>query len=137
MVNHGGTHGINDGGESARSDLERLHRAQFTETILCDRRPTGGNQRDSDRAKAQKKAAAANKGKNKESGTSLLARRERDAQIMREKQAVSTMAGNDDAAGQHPSDIVFIMCTSRKRKPKQLQLQLAARTANEHGQIDV
>ncbi|PWN21886.1 four F5 protein [Microstroma glucosiphilum] len=47
---------------------------------------TRGNQRDTDRAKAQKKAAAANKGK-KESGVSLTARRERDAQIIRDKQA--------------------------------------------------
>lgn len=49
----------------------------------------GGNQRDQAREKAQKKAAAADKGKNKESGMSVTQRKERDAQIMREKQAVS------------------------------------------------
>lgn len=49
----------------------------------------GGNQRELARAKAAKKAAEAGKGQNKESGLSLTQRRERDAAIMREKQAVS------------------------------------------------
>ncbi|KAJ3489402.1 hypothetical protein NLI96_g2165 [Meripilus lineatus] len=48
----------------------------------------GGNQRDMDRAKAQKKAAAAAKGKTKESATSLQTRREKDAEALREKQKV-------------------------------------------------
>ncbi|KAF8530944.1 hypothetical protein JB92DRAFT_3105697 [Gautieria morchelliformis] len=48
---------------------------------------TRGNQRDQDRLKAQKKLAAANKGK-KESGSSLQKRKEADAEALREKQKV-------------------------------------------------
>ncbi|KAL8284272.1 hypothetical protein RQP46_005021 [Phenoliferia psychrophenolica] len=43
-----------------------------------------GNQRENDREKAQKKLAAQNKG-NKESGSSLRAKQEASAAIMREK----------------------------------------------------
>ncbi|KAJ7789465.1 hypothetical protein B0H14DRAFT_2944474 [Mycena olivaceomarginata] len=46
---------------------------------------TRGNQRDQDRLKAQKKAAA-NKTKPKESATSLQKRKEADAEILRAKQ---------------------------------------------------
>lgn len=47
---------------------------------------TRGNQRDTDRAKAQKKAAQLAKGNKKESGSSLQKRKEADAQALREKQ---------------------------------------------------
>lgn len=46
----------------------------------------GGNQRELAREKAQKKQASVSKGKNKEDGLTLSQRKERDAQIMREKQ---------------------------------------------------
>ncbi|KAG2050165.1 hypothetical protein BDR06DRAFT_1011486 [Suillus hirtellus] len=46
----------------------------------------GGNQRDTDRAKAAKKQAALNKSKAKESNTSLAKRKEADAEILRAKQ---------------------------------------------------
>ncbi|PIL30931.1 hypothetical protein GSI_07100 [Ganoderma sinense ZZ0214-1] len=46
---------------------------------------TRGNQRETDRAKAQKKAAAG-KNKPKESATTLQQRREKDAAALREKQ---------------------------------------------------
>ncbi|KAI0089860.1 hypothetical protein BDY19DRAFT_941157 [Irpex rosettiformis] len=49
---------------------------------------TRGNQRDTDRAKAQKKAQASAKGKVKESAASLQKRREQDAANLREKQKV-------------------------------------------------
>ncbi|KAH8101451.1 hypothetical protein BXZ70DRAFT_1007282 [Cristinia sonorae] len=58
------------------------------ETMLVDWPGTtdiGGNQREMDRLKAQKKAAA-NAKKPKESAASLQARKERDAQTLREKQ---------------------------------------------------
>ena len=48
---------------------------------------TRGNQRDLAREKAKKKAEKAGKGKKKDdTGLSLTQRRERDAEIMREKQ---------------------------------------------------
>ncbi|ORY54594.1 hypothetical protein BCR35DRAFT_335748 [Leucosporidium creatinivorum] len=58
-----------------------------------------GNQRENDRAKAQKKAAAANKG-NKDTGVSFKARQESDAQKMREKNALADAkkAAEADAA---------------------------------------
>ncbi|KAF9457461.1 hypothetical protein BDZ94DRAFT_1273056 [Collybia nuda] len=46
---------------------------------------TRGNQREQDRQKAQKKAAAA-KGKPKESAANLAKRKEADAEILRAKQ---------------------------------------------------
>ncbi|KAJ7102510.1 hypothetical protein B0H15DRAFT_814969 [Mycena belliarum] len=46
---------------------------------------TRGNQREQDRAKAAKKAAAT-KGKPKESASSLAKRKESDAEILRAKQ---------------------------------------------------
>lgn len=49
---------------------------------------TRGNQREQDRLKAQKKAAASSKGKPKQSTTSLAQRREQDAEIVRQKMAV-------------------------------------------------
>ncbi|KAF9188226.1 hypothetical protein BGZ51_009688 [Haplosporangium sp. Z 767] len=52
---------------------------------------TRGNQRDMDRAKAQKKLAQQNKGK-KEGGTSFAKRAESDAEIMRAKQAAKEAA---------------------------------------------
>ncbi|PWN28738.1 four F5 protein [Jaminaea rosea] len=45
-----------------------------------------GNQRDLAREKANKKAAAAGKGKVKDDGLTVTQRKERDAQAMREKQ---------------------------------------------------
>lgn len=47
----------------------------------------GGNQRDLAREKANKKAAAANKGQ-RDDGLTVTQRKERDAQAMREKQQV-------------------------------------------------
>ncbi|KAG0277985.1 hypothetical protein BGZ95_004978 [Linnemannia exigua] len=60
---------------------------------------TRGNQRDQDRLKAQKKLAAANKGKNT-SGVSHTKRAESDAEIMRAKQAAkeAAKAGGEAAA---------------------------------------
>ncbi|KAF9199242.1 hypothetical protein BGZ49_010670 [Haplosporangium sp. Z 27] len=52
---------------------------------------TRGNQREMDRAKAQKKLAAANKGK-KNDGISHSKRAENDAEIMRAKQAAKAAA---------------------------------------------
>jgi len=46
---------------------------------------SGGNQRDQDRARAQKKTAA-NKAKPKESASTLAKRKESDAEILRAKQ---------------------------------------------------
>ncbi|KAF9216698.1 hypothetical protein CPC16_003259 [Podila verticillata] len=57
---------------------------------------TRGNQRDMDRAKAQKKLAEQNKGKKKD-GVSHAKRAESDAEIMRAKQAAKEAA---KAAGQ-------------------------------------
>ncbi|KAF9785887.1 hypothetical protein BJ322DRAFT_1056800 [Thelephora terrestris] len=48
---------------------------------------TRGNQREQDRQKAQKRAAAAQK-KPKESAASLAARKEKDAEVLRQKQKV-------------------------------------------------
>jgi len=59
---------------------------------------TRGNQRDKAREKAQKKAAAQNKGP-KESGASLEARKFRDAEIMREKQEKKAAAAAGGTAG--------------------------------------
>lgn len=70
----------------------------------------------------------------------MLARRERDAQIMREKQAVSKTAANDDAARHRPSDVLPVLPSLtlfRKKKLKQQLQQLVARTASEHERIDV
>lgn len=51
-----------------------------------------GNQREQDRLKAQKKAAAASKGKSsKQSGTSLAQKREQDAEIVKQKMAVRVL----------------------------------------------
>ncbi|KAG0253648.1 hypothetical protein BG011_006244 [Mortierella polycephala] len=52
---------------------------------------TRGNQRDADRAKAQKKLAQQSKSK-KEGGTSFAKRAESDAEIMRAKQAAKEAA---------------------------------------------
>ncbi|KAG0212706.1 hypothetical protein BGX28_005739 [Mortierella sp. GBA30] len=52
---------------------------------------TRGNQREMDRAKAQKKLAQANKGK-KTDGVSHTKRAESDAEIMRAKQAAKEAA---------------------------------------------
>ncbi|KAF9336081.1 hypothetical protein BG006_009775 [Podila minutissima] len=52
---------------------------------------TRGNQRDMDRAKAQKKLAEQNKGKKKD-GVSHTKRAESDAEIMRAKQAAKEAA---------------------------------------------
>lgn len=57
---------------------------------------TRGNQREQDRLKAQKKAAAASKGKPKQSQTSLANRREQDAEIIRQKMAVRTPPYNHE-----------------------------------------
>ncbi|KAG0288421.1 hypothetical protein BGZ96_007810 [Linnemannia gamsii] len=54
---------------------------------------TRGNQRDQDRLKAQKKLAAATKGKNT-TGVSHTKRAESDAEIMRAKQAAKEAAKN-------------------------------------------
>ncbi|KAI8595567.1 hypothetical protein EDD21DRAFT_390889 [Dissophora ornata] len=60
---------------------------------------TRGNQRDTDRAKAQKKLAQLNKGK-KTDGISHNKRAENDAEIMRAKQAAKAeaKAGEGSAA---------------------------------------
>ncbi|EJD55007.1 hypothetical protein AURDEDRAFT_155249 [Auricularia subglabra TFB-10046 SS5] len=64
---------------------------------------TRGNQRDTDRAKAQKKAQQLAKSGKKESGSSLQKRKEADAQALREKQlrkeaekAATTGGGSGD-----------------------------------------
>ncbi|KDN40796.1 hypothetical protein K437DRAFT_184281 [Tilletiaria anomala UBC 951] len=51
----------------------------------------GGNQRDRDREKAQKKAADQNKGKQKMSASSLAQKREADAEAVRKKMEVSSL----------------------------------------------
>ncbi|KAG0042528.1 hypothetical protein BGZ83_000354 [Gryganskiella cystojenkinii] len=53
---------------------------------------TRGNQRDMDRAKAQKKLAQQNKSKKNDSGISHKNRAENDAEIMRAKQAAKEAA---------------------------------------------
>ncbi|KAG9320866.1 hypothetical protein KVV02_000060 [Mortierella alpina] len=58
---------------------------------------TRGNQREMDRAKAQKKLAQQNKGKKSE-GVSFAKRAESDAEIMRAKQAAK-QAAKEAAAG--------------------------------------
>ncbi|KAG0242984.1 hypothetical protein B0O80DRAFT_501072 [Mortierella sp. GBAus27b] len=59
---------------------------------------TRGNQRDMDRAKAQKKAAQQNKSKKTE-GVSFAKRAENDAEIMRAKQAAKAAAKEGGASG--------------------------------------
>ncbi|PLW10951.1 hypothetical protein PCANC_15656 [Puccinia coronata f. sp. avenae] len=60
---------------------------------------TRGNQREQDRAKAAKKLAELQKGKQKESAASLTRRREEDAQKMREKQAKALALKADGGGG--------------------------------------
>ncbi|GJJ78370.1 hypothetical protein EMPS_10729 [Entomortierella parvispora] len=62
---------------------------------------TRGNQRDMDRAKAQKKLAQQNKGK-KTDGISHNKRAENDAEIMRAKQAAKEAAKAAGAAAAPP-----------------------------------
>ncbi|KAG0299504.1 hypothetical protein BGZ98_009974 [Dissophora globulifera] len=63
---------------------------------------TRGNQRDTDRAKAQKKLAQQNKGK-KTDGISHNKRAENDAEIMRAKQAAKA-AAKETGAGAASSE---------------------------------
>ncbi|KAF9993721.1 hypothetical protein BGZ79_001590, partial [Entomortierella chlamydospora] len=63
---------------------------------------TRGNQREMDRAKAQKKLAQANKGK-KDNGVSHTKRAENDAEIMRQKQAAKEAAKAAGAAAAPPT----------------------------------
>lgn len=84
---------ITDNGQRIRDDELRERRCTLLSAVsdlfffwrwcLC----LGGNQREQDRQKALKKAAAGAKGK-KESGASLQKRKEADAAALREKQAV-------------------------------------------------
>ncbi|KAJ5653444.1 hypothetical protein N7490_000447 [Penicillium lividum] len=60
---------------------------------------TRGNQRDNDRAKAQKKANAT-KGKNTQTGSQFQKAKEDAASIMREKQRKADEKKSADAGGQ-------------------------------------
>ncbi|TFK76638.1 hypothetical protein BDN72DRAFT_829774 [Pluteus cervinus] len=59
---------------------------------------TRGNQRDQDRLKAQKKAAASAK-KPKESAANLAKRKEADAEILRQKQKLAADKAAAEAGG--------------------------------------
>ncbi|KAK0245474.1 hypothetical protein EDD85DRAFT_19325 [Armillaria nabsnona] len=84
---------------------------------------TRGNQRETDRAKAQKKAAAAAK-KPKESASSLAKRKESDAEILRAKQKVTSR----DPLSIRPCLISYCHIRKRKRsEPQRLQV-----VANDH-----
>ncbi|KZT24671.1 hypothetical protein NEOLEDRAFT_409269 [Neolentinus lepideus HHB14362 ss-1] len=72
---------------------------------------TRGDQRERDRVKAAKKAASSNKAKATD-GMSIEKRKERDAQILRDKQKLKRP--NKEAAG---NDIAFCFCSEPRGLP--------------------
>ncbi|KIL71091.1 hypothetical protein M378DRAFT_510643 [Amanita muscaria Koide BX008] len=78
---------------------------------------TRGNQRDQDRLKAQKKAAASQK-KPKESASSLAKRKEADAEILRAKQKVRALPWSMPRKEHRRATGIF---TFRKKKNRKLQ----------------
>ncbi|KAF9101974.1 Dimethyladenosine transferase 1, mitochondrial [Mortierella sp. AM989] len=86
---------IAEGGWDMNMRTEDVSTEQF---CALARKLDRGNQRDTDRAKAQKKLAQLNKGK-KTDGVSHTKRAESDAEIMRAKQAAKEAAKNAGAGG--------------------------------------